>query len=110
MAKKGIYKIVFFQNNEVYEVYAKSIFQSDLYGFVEVEEYLFDQGSKIVVDTSEEKLKNELKGVKRSYIPINQILRIDEVEERGSAKIKENKGEKVSSWPNSDLINKFTKK
>ena len=60
MAKKGIYKIVFFQNNEVYEVYAKSIFQSDLYGFVEVEEYLFDQNSKIVVDTSEEKLKNEL--------------------------------------------------
>ena len=110
MAKKGIYKIVFFQNNEVYEVYAKSIFQSDLYGFVEVGEYLFDQNSKIVVDTSEEKLKNELKGVKRSYIPVNQILRIDEVEERGSAKIKENKGEKVSSLPNSDLINKFPKK
>ena len=79
MAKKGIYKIVFIQGSEVYEVYAKSIFQSDLYGFVEVEEYLFDQNSKIVVDTSEEKLKNELKGVKRSYIPINQILRIDAV-------------------------------
>ena len=40
MAKKGIYKIVFIQGSEVYEVYAKSIFQSDLYGFVEVEEYL----------------------------------------------------------------------
>ena len=110
MAKKGIYKIVFIQGGEVYEVYAKSIFQSDLYSFVEVEEYLFDQNSKIVVDTSEEKLKNELKGVKRSYIPINQILRIDEVEERGSAKIKKNKGDKVSSLPNSDLIGKFPKK
>jgi len=110
MAKKGIYKIVFIQGSEVYEVYAKSIFQSDLYGFVEVEEYLFDQNSKIVVDTSEEKLKNELKGVKRSYIPINQILRIDEVEKRGSAKIKKNKGDKVSSLPNSDLIGKFPKK
>ena len=110
MGKKGIYKIVFIQGSEVYEVYAKSIFQSDLYGFVEVEEYLFDQNSKIVVDTSEEKLKNELKGVIRSYIPINQILRIDEVEERGSAKIKKNKGDKVSSLPNSELIGKFPKK
>ena len=99
MAKKGIYKIVFIQGSEVYEVYAKSIFQSDLYGFVEVEEYLFDQNSKIVVDTSEEKLKNELKGVKRSYIPINQILRIDEVEETGSAKIKKNKGDKLVLCP-----------
>ena len=98
MAKKGIYKIVFVQLGEIYEVYAEAIYQSDMYGFIEVEEYIFDQKSQIVVDTSEEKLKNEFKGVQRSYIPINSIVRIDEVNETGEAKIKENKGQ-VSPFP-----------
>ena len=53
-----------------------------MYGFIEVEEYLFDQNSKIVVDTSEENLKNEFKGVQRSYIPVSCIMRIDEVDKK----------------------------
>lgn len=95
MLKKGIYKIVFIQIGEVYEIYAKSIYQSDMYGFIEVEEYIFDQNSQIVVDPSEEKLKTEFKGVKRSYIPIGSIVRIDEVDKKGSSKITKNKGGKV---------------
>jgi|TARA_B110000014_G_scaffold260455_1_gene250239 hypothetical protein len=100
MAKKGIYKILLIQLGEIYELYAQSIFQSDLYGFIEIEEYLFDQNSKILVDPSEEKLKSEFKGVKRSYIPIGSIIRIDEVDEKGNPKITEHKGDKVTSIPN----------
>ena len=85
MAKKGIYKVVFVQLGEVYEIYAEAIYQSDMYGFIEVEEYIFDQNSQIVVDTSEEKLKNEFKGVQRSYIPVSCIMRIDEVDKNGTA-------------------------
>ncbi len=95
MAKKGIYKVVFVQLGEIYEVYAEAIYQSDMYGFIEVEEYIFDQNSQIVVDTSEEKLKNEFKGVQRSYIPINCIMRIDEVDKKGTAKITSNDSAKV---------------
>jgi hypothetical protein len=91
MAKKGIYKIVFVQLGEVYEIFAEAIYQSEMYGFIEVEDYMFDQSSQIVVDPSEEKLKAEFKGVKRSYIPISAIMRIDEVDKKGSAKIKTNK-------------------
>ena len=76
MAKKGIYKVVFVQLGEVYEIYAEAIYQSDMYGFIEIEEYIFDQNSKIVVDTSEEKLKNEFKGVQRSYIPVSCIMTV----------------------------------
>ena len=36
--------------------------------------------------------------VERSYIPINSIVRIDEVNETGEAKIKENKSQ-VSPFP-----------
>ena len=75
---------------EIYEIYAEAIYQSDMYGFIEVEEYIFDQNSQIVVDTSEEKLKNEFKGVQRSYIPISCIMRIDEVDKKGTAKITKN--------------------
>ena len=99
MPKKGIYKIVFIQMGEVYEIYAESIYQSDMYGFIEIEGYMFDQGSQIVVDPSEDKLKSEFKGVNRSYIPINAILRIDEVEKRGNAKIKKSKGNNVMAMP-----------
>ena len=99
MPKKGIYKIVFVQMGEVYELYAKAIYQSDMYGFIEIEDYLFDQHSQIVVDPTEEKLKSEFRGVNRSYIPINSILRIDEVDKKGSSKITVNKGNKVMPLP-----------
>ena len=109
MSKKGIYKIVFVQLGEIYEIYAKSIYQSDMYGFIEAEDYMFDQNSQIVVDTSEEKLKATFSGVKRSYIPISTILRIDEVNKKGSAKITKNKDGNIMPLP-IPIIDKTPKK
>ena len=109
MSKKGIYKIVFVQLGEIYEIYAKSIYQSDMYGFIEAEDYMFDQNSQIVVDTSEEKLKATFSGVKRSYIPISTILRIDEVDKKGNAKITKNKDGNVMPLP-IPIIDKNPKK
>jgi hypothetical protein len=86
------------QLGEVYEVFAKHIFQSDMYGFIEVENYIFNKDKQLVVDPSSEKLKNEFSDVQRSYIPMNAIIRIDEVEETGEAKIKENKSQ-ISPFP-----------
>ena len=98
MKSKSVYKIIFMQLGEVYEVFAKQIFQSDMYGFIEVENYIFNKDKQLVVDPSSEKLKNEFSDVQRSYIPMNAVIRIDEVEETGEAKIKENKGQ-VSPFP-----------
>ena len=98
MNMKSVYKIIFIQLGEIYEVFAKQIYQSDMYGFIEVEEYIFNKDKQLVVDPSSEKLKNEFSEVERSYIPINAILRIDEVKEGGKAKIKKNK-DKVSPFP-----------
>ena len=95
---KSVYKIIFIQLGEIYEVFAKQIYQSDMYGFIEVEAYIFNKDKQLVVDPSSEKLKNEFSEVERSYIPINAILRIDEVKEGGEAKIKKNK-DKVSPFP-----------
>ncbi len=98
MKSNNIYKIIFIQLGEIYEVFAKQIYQSDMYGFIEVEEYIFNKDKQLVVDPPSEKLKNEFVNVERSYIPINAIIRIDEVSESGEAKIKKNSSQ-VSPFP-----------
>ena len=93
-----IYKVIFYNQAEVYEVYARQIYQSDLYGFIEIEEMIFGEKTQLVVDPSEEKLKTEFTGVSRSYVPIQAIIRIDEVEKEGQAKVTEVKGT-VAQFP-----------
>lgn len=99
MAAKPIYKVLFYNQNQVYEVYARAIYQSDMYGFVELEEFVFGERSNIVVDPAEEKLKAEFADVKRSYVPMTAIIRIDEVEKEGTGKITEASGEKIAQFP-----------
>jgi len=101
MSDEAIYKVIFQNQNEVFEVYAREIYQSDMYGFVEVEEFVFGERSGLLVDPGEEKLKNEFSGVARSYIPMHSIVRIDEVEREGVGKVTDNKGgyDKVAHLP-----------
>ena len=77
---KSIYKVLFHSQGQVYEVYAHNIYQSDLYGFVEIEDYTFGNRSQMLIDPSEDRLRNEFEGVQRSFIPMHAIVRIDEVE------------------------------
>lgn len=84
-----LYKVIFLNQGQVFEMYARQIYQSDLWGFLEVEEFVFGEHSTIVVDTAEEKLKAQFDGVVRSFIPMHSIVRIDEVERVGLPKISE---------------------
>ena len=99
--KKCVYKITFLNGGKVYEIYAKQVSQGGLFGFVEIEQLLFDQKSALVVDPSEEQLRTEFSGVQRTYIPLQSIIRIDEVEKRGTSKIHplNEKGAKVHTLP-----------
>ena len=96
-----IYKVIFLNQNKVYEVYAKAIYQSELYGFVEVEEFVFGERSQMIVDPGEEKLKTEFAGVNRSYVPMHSVVRIDEVEKEGVGKVLDASanGNNVASFP-----------
>ena len=99
MSGKSIYKITFINHGKLYEVYAKEVVQSGMYGFIEVAGFVFGEKSAVVIDPSEERLKNEFQEVKRTYIPLHAIIRIDEVEKEGVAKITDIKGEKVTPFP-----------
>ena len=95
-----MYKVIFLNQNKVYEVYAKAIYQSEMYGFIEVEDYVFGERSQMIVDPAEEKLKTEFAGVARSYIPLHSIVRIDEVEREGVVKVLDYQGDgKIATFP-----------
>ena len=97
--KEQTYKVLFHNQGQIFEVYAKNIYQSDLYGFVEVEDYVFGNRSQMLIDPAEDKLRSEFEGVQRSFIPMHSIVRLDEVEKEGVAKITSNCGEKVTPFP-----------
>ena len=87
MPGNNIYKVIFVNQGKVYEVYARQVVQSGLFGFIEIEQLVFGEKSAVVIDPTEERLKEEFKEVKRTYIPMHSIIRIDEVEKEGTAKI-----------------------
>ena len=99
---KQIYKIIFHNQGKIYEIHAKRVNPGSLLGFVEVEGLLFGTaGSGVLVDPSEERLKAEFAGVKRTYIPMQAVVRIDEVDKEGSNKIISavDKGDNVTPFP-----------
>jgi hypothetical protein len=94
MAISHIFRIMFVNQGKVYEIYARRVSHGELFGFIEVEELVF-------VDPAEERIKGEFDGVKRTYLPLHSILRIDEVKKQGVSKITalEGGGANVSQFP-----------
>jgi len=84
---------------QIYEVYARGVGQGALFGFVELEELVFGERTTVVLDPSEEKIKSEFKGVKRTYLPMHSIVRIDEVDKQGVSKISKVEGGNVAQFP-----------
>ncbi len=87
-----IYKVIFHNQGQVFEVYARQVRQSELWGFLELETLVFGERSQLVVDPGEERLKAQFEGVLRSFVPQHAVIRIDEVERLGTARISEAKG------------------
>ena len=90
---------MFVNQGKVYEVYARKVSHGSLFGFVEVEELVFGERSSVVLDPSEERVKSEFAGVKRSYLPLHSVIRIDEVRKQGVSKIVALEGSNVSQFP-----------
>lgn len=99
--KQPVFRIIFHNQGQVFELYAQQIYQSELWGFMEIEDLVFGERSQLLVDPGEEKLKNQFDGVNRSFIPVHSIIRIDEVERVGIAKVSEGSasGSNVMHFP-----------
>ena len=89
MANKTRFRIQFINQGKVYEIFAREVYQEQLYGFVTIEGLLFGERTQVVVDPSEERLRNEFEGVQRFHVPLHAVIRVDEVEEVGTARIRD---------------------
>ena len=87
MTKKAIYKVIFHNQGKVYEIYARNVSQGAMFGFVELDRLVFGEKTSLLVDPSEENLKAEFSNVTRTYIPLHSVIRIDEVNKQGVAKV-----------------------
>lgn len=99
MAASHIFKIMFVNQGKVYEVYARKVSHGALFGFIEVEDLVFGERAGVVLDPGEERIKTEFEGVKRTYLPLHSVLRVDEVQKQGTAKIVALEGGNVSQFP-----------
>lgn len=86
---KLLYKIAFLNNGKVYELYARRVSSGALWGFVEVAELAFDVREGVVVDPVEEQLRDEFANTRVLHLPMQTVLRVEEVERRGPAAIRD---------------------
>jgi len=99
MAATHLFKVVFHNQGKVYEIYARKVGHGALFGFVEVEELVFGERSSVVVDPAEEKVQAEFAGVKRTYLPLHSVIRIDEVRKSGVSKVQPVEASNVTQFP-----------
>jgi len=94
-----LYRVIFVANDKTYDLYCKQVYQSDLHGFIEIEDIIF-QTNDTLINPSEEKLQKEFEGVKRTFIPMYNLVRIDEVEHSGVSRVVQQRNERVAMFPN----------
>jgi hypothetical protein len=99
MAVSHIFRIMFVNQGKVYELYARKVSHGGLFGFVEVEELTFGERSSVVLDPGEERVKTEFADVKRTFLPLHSVLRVDEVKKQGQAKVTPLEGGNVAKFP-----------
>lgn len=88
MKSKFLYRINYINNQQIYELYAKQLSSDALFGFVSLTDLVFDRHSGLVIDPAEEQLKTEFADVKTLHIPQQNVLKIEEVEQKKSCKIR----------------------
>ena len=84
---KTYYRISFTSNAELYQVCARQVSTSDLYGLIEIGDFIFP-ASSLVYNPGEERLRREFEGIKRTWIPYHAVVRIDEIVESRTSEVK----------------------
>ena len=86
---KPLYKVTFLNHGKVYELYARHVAGSHLWGFNEVGDLVFDVHDGLVIDPTEERLREEFGNTRKLHLPMQSIVRIEEVEKKGQSAIRD---------------------
>jgi len=96
MNQRILYKVTFLNAGKVYEIYARRVAASSLWGFTEVSDLVFDAKEGVVVDPTEERLRDEFADTRVLHLPMQSVIRVEEVDRKGSLSIRDaGTGEKV---------------
>jgi len=101
MRPTKLYKVTFLHLGKCYELYARHVASSALWGFTEVAELVFEPaGSGLLVDPTEERLRDEFADTRVLHLPMQSVVRIEEVERKGALAIRDvSDGQKVTPFP-----------
>lgn len=96
MNSRVLYKVTFLNAGKVYELYARRVSASSLWGFTEVADLVFDVNEGVVVDPTEERLRDEFAHTRVLHLPMQSVVRVEEVDRKGQLSIRDaSTGEKV---------------
>ena len=84
-----LYKVTFLNHGRVYELYARRVAASSLWGFTEIGELVFDVNDGVVIDPTEERLRDEFGNTRLLHLPMQSVVRIEEVEKKGQSAIRD---------------------
>jgi hypothetical protein len=96
-----MYKVAFHNQSKVYELYCNKVAGSELsYGFIEISGLVFETDDSVVIDPTEERLREEFEDVEVLHVPMHAVIRVEQVKKRGACVIRDSKsGEKVTPLP-----------
>jgi hypothetical protein len=96
MSTRILYKVTFLNAGKVYELHARRVAASSLWGFTEVADLVFDANEGVVVDPTEERLRDEFANTRVLHLPMQSVVRVEEVDRKGQLSIRDaSTGEKV---------------
>ncbi|MCW8925089.1 MAG: DUF1820 family protein [Xanthomonadales bacterium] len=98
--KEKLFRVAFLNHGKVYELYCTGVCTSGLLGFVEISGLVFGEKDSMVVDPTEERMRDEFDGVELLHLPLHSVLRVEQVRKKGQAVIRDQEsGEKVTPFP-----------
>jgi hypothetical protein len=85
--EKTYYKVSFSLDQEMYQVCARHVESSNLYGLIEIGDFIFPE-NKLVYNPGEDRIRREFQGIQRTWLPYHAIVRIDEVRDSQESEVK----------------------
>lgn len=93
---KPLYKVTFLNHGRIYELYARRVASSELWGFTEIGDLVFDVRDGVLIDPAEDRLRDEFGDTRVLHLPMQSVVRIEEVARKGPSAIRDaESGEKV---------------
>ena len=94
--KNSIYRVHFQTENRNYSLLARSVRESEFFGFIEISEIIFEDVNRLIISPEDEALRKEFAKVKSISIPHQYLRRIDRLSDSDDVgvsylKIAENK-------------------